>query len=204
MSKVPVKAAGLVIAFAAALAQSGAPKTDYPIRPVDFTKVEVTDKFWAPKIETNRVATIPYALKLIEETGRVDNFRKAAGTKKGPFQGKRYNDSDVYKVMEGVAYSLRLRPDPALRKQLDDLVAAVAAAQEPDGYLYTTRTIDPKNPAPGAGKERWSDLRQSHELYSVGHMYEAAVAHYLATGSRTFLDVAIKNADLLIRTFGPG
>ncbi len=206
MNRSPMKAVCIVCATAVvALAQSGtAPKQDYPIRPVDFTKVQVTDKFWAPKMESNRVATIPFAMKLNEETGRVDNFRKAAKLKQGAFQGKRYNDSDVYKVMEGAAYSLLLHPDPALRKQLDDLVKVIAAAQEPDGYLYTTRTIDPKNPAPGAGKERWSDLRQSHELYCAGHMYEAAVAHFLATGDRSFLSVAIKNADLLVRTFGPG
>ena len=123
---------------------------------------------------------------------------------KGPYQGKRYNDSDVFKVMEGAAYTLMLHPDPQLKKELDDLIAIIGKAQEPDGYLYTTRTIDPKNPAPGAGKERWSNLRVSHELYNVGHMYEAAVAHFLATGERSFLDIAIKNADLLVRTFGPG
>ncbi len=204
MKNTPVIAFGLICAAAAVLAQGGPPKKDYPIRPVDFTRVQVTDTFWAPKMETNRTATIPFAMKLNEETGRVDNFRKAAKLMKGAFQGKRYNDSDVYKVMEGAAYSLLLHPDPGLRKQLDDLVGIIAAAQEPDGYLFTTRTIDPKNPAPGAGKERWSDLRQSHELYCAGHMYEAAVAHFLATGSRSFLDVALKNADLLVRTFGPG
>ena len=204
MKNTPVIAVGLICVAAAVLAQGGPPKKDYPIRPVDFTRVQVTDTFWAPKMETNRTATIPFAMKLNEETGRVDNFRKAAKLMKGAFQGKRYNDSDVYKVMEGAAYSLLLHPDPGLRKQLDDLVGIIAAAQEPDGYLFTTRTIDPKNPAPGAGKERWSDLRQSHELYCAGHMYEAAVAHFLATGSRSFLDVALKNADLLVRTFGPG
>ena len=201
------KAVGMFLLTAAALALAqgrGDPKKDYPIRPVDFTRVQLTDRFWAPKMETNRAATIPFALRLNEGTGRVDNFRKAAGLVKGPFKGKRYNDSDVYKVMEGAAYSLLLHPDPALRKQLDELVKLVAAAQEPDGYLYTTRTIDPKNPAPGAGKERWADLRQSHELYCAGHMYEAAVAHFQATGDRAFLDVAVKNADLLVRTFGPG
>ncbi len=204
MKSAPIKAACLICVAAVAFARGGAPKKDYPIRPVDFTKVQVTDTFWAPKMETNRVATIPFAMKLNEETGRVDNFRKAAKLMKGAFQGKRYNDSDVYKVMEGAAYSLLLHPDPALRKQLDDLVGIIAAAQEPDGYLYTTRTIDPKDPAPGAGRERWSDLRQSHELYCAGHMYEAAVAHFLATGDRKFLSVAVKNADLLVRTFGPG
>jgi DUF1680 family protein len=177
---------------------------DYPVRPVAFTDVKITDAFWAPRLETNRTVSIPAALKMNEETGRVDNFRKAAHLMTGPYKGKRYNDSDVYKAMEGAAYTLMLHPDPALRKRLDDLVAIIGKAQEPDGYLYTTRTIDPGNPAPGAGPERWSNLRVSHELYNVGHMYEAAVAHYLATGERSFLDVAVKNADLLVRTFGLG
>jgi DUF1680 family protein len=177
---------------------------DYPVRPVAFTDVKITDAFWAPRLETNRTVSVPSALKMNEETGRVDNFRKAARLMTGPYKGKRYNDSDVYKAMEGAAYTLMLHPDPALRKQLDDLVAIIGQAQEPDGYLYTTRTIDPKNPAPGAGPERWSNLRVSHELYNVGHMYEAAVAHYLATGGRSFLDIAMKNADLLVRTFGLG
>ncbi|MBN2409204.1 MAG: glycoside hydrolase family 127 protein [Candidatus Aminicenantes bacterium] len=177
---------------------------DYPIKPVDFTAVKLEDEFWAPRLERNRTVTIPYLFRANEETGRVDNFRIAAGLKKGKHTGKRYNDSDVFKAMEAAAYSLRTHPDPALREKLDELVAVIGKAQEPDGYLFTTRTIDPENPAPGAGKERWSNLRVSHELYNVGHMYEAAVAHYAATGERTFLDVAVKNADLLVNTFGPG
>jgi DUF1680 family protein len=180
------------------------PSRDYPIRPVPFTDVRIMDAFWASRLETNRTVSVPYALRMNEETGRVDNFRKAAHLTAGPYKGKRYNDSDVYKAMEGAAYTLMLRPDPALKKQLDDLVAVIAKAQEPDGYLYTTRTVDPANPAPGAGKERWSNLRVSHELYNVGHMYEAAVAHFLATGERSFLNIAVKNADLLLKTFGPG
>jgi DUF1680 family protein len=180
------------------------PLKDYPVRPVNFTQVKVNDAFWAPKMETNRAVTVPFALQKNEETGRVDNFRKAAGLMKGPHQGKRYNDSDVFKVMEAAAYTLMLHPDPNLKKRLDDLIVIIGKAQEPDGYLYTTRTIDPKNPAPGAGKERWSNLRVSHELYNVGHMYEAAVAHYLATGEKSFLNIATKNADLLTSTFGPG
>ncbi len=180
-----------------------APK-DYPFRPVPFTAVRLTDDFWAPRLEINRTVSVPYALKMNEETGRVDNFRKAARLMTGPYKGKRYNDSDVYKVMEGAAYTLMLRPDPALRKTLDDLVAIIGKAQEPDGYLYTTRTVDPANPAAGAGRERWSNLRVSHELYNVGHMYEAAAAHFQATGERSFLDIALKNADLLVKTFGTG
>jgi len=176
---------------------------DYPIRPVPFTQVRFTDAFWAPRLETNRTVTIPYAFRMNEETGRVDNFRKAARLMSGPHVGKRYNDTDVYKAMEGAAYSLLLHPDPALESRLDELVALIAKAQEPDGYLYTARTIDPQNPAAGAGPERWYYLRGSHELYNSGHMFEAAVAHFQATGKRTFLDIAVKNADLLVRTFGP-
>ena len=178
--------------------------SDYPFEPVPFTSVRVTDTFWLPRIETNRTVTIPYIMKMNEETGRVDNFRKAAWLMKGPHTGKRYNDSDIFKIMEAAAYSLMVHPDPALEKRLDDLIAVIGKAQEPDGYLYTARTIDPKNPPPGAGAERWSNLRVSHELYNVGHMYEAAVAHFQATGKRSFLDVAVKNADFLLKTFGPG
>jgi len=177
---------------------------DYPIKPVDFTAVKLDDEFWAPRLEINRTVTIPYLFRMDEETGRAGNFRIAAGLEKGRHTGKRYNDSDVFKAMEAAAYSLRVHPDPVLREKLDRLVDVVGKAQEPDGYLFTTRTIDPGNPAPGAGQERWSNLRVSHELYNVGHMYEAAVAHYAATGERTFLDIALKNADLLVRTFGLG
>ncbi|NQT79412.1 MAG: glycoside hydrolase family 127 protein [Candidatus Aminicenantes bacterium] len=176
---------------------------DYPIKPIPFTEVSINDAFWSIRTETNRKVTIPFAFKKCEETGRINNFLKAAGKMEGKFEGLRYNDSDVFKIIEGASYSLRLHPDPKLEKYLDDLIVIIAAAQEDDGYLYTARTIDPENPAPGAGDTRWSKLRGSHELYNVGHMYEAAVAHYLATGKRTFLDVAIKNADLLVETFGP-
>jgi DUF1680 family protein len=177
---------------------------DYPIKPVDFAAVKLEDEFWAPRLEINRKVTIPYLFQMDEESGRAGNFRIAAGLEKGRHTGKRYNDSDVFKAMEAAAYSLRVHPDPVLREKLDRLVEIVGKAQEPDGYLFTTRTIDPENPAPGAGRDRWSNLRVSHELYNVGHMYEAAVAHYAATGERTFLDIALKNADLLVRTFGPG
>jgi DUF1680 family protein len=178
--------------------------SDYPIRPVPFTAVTLTDTFWAPRLETNRTVSIPYAFRMNEETGRVDNFRKAAHLMAGPTVGRRFNDSDVFKAMEAAAYSLRLHPDPALDKTLDDLIDLIAKAQEPDGYLYATRTADPAHPAAGAGPERWSNLRVSHELYNVGHMDEAAVAHFQATGKRTFLPIAEMNAGLLLRTFGTG
>jgi uncharacterized protein len=176
----------------------------YRIKPLSFTHVQMTDSFWLPRMETNRKVTIPYAFHKCEETGRIDNFKKAAGLIPGEFEGIRYNDSDVYKIIEGASYSLSLRDDPELRKYIDEIIEIIAAAQEEDGYLYTTRTIDPDKPAPGAGEERWSNLGSSHELYNVGHMYEAAAAHYQATGQRSFLDIAVKNADLIVETFGPG
>jgi len=154
-------------------------------------------------METNRLVTIPYLFRMNEETGRVDNFRIAAGLKAGQHTGKRYNDSDIYKAIEAAAYTLKTNPDPKLKQQIDDLVAIIGQAQEPDGYLFTARTIDPENPAAGAGQERWSNLRVSHELYNLGHLYEAAVAYYQATGEKNLLDLAIKSADLLVKTFGP-
>ena len=178
--------------------------SDYPVKPVDFTKVKVKDDFWLPRIETNQKVTIPFAMQQNEETGRVDNFSIAGGLMEGEYKGERYNDTDVYKVMEGAAYTLATRPDPKLEQSLDKLISTIAAAQEEDGYLFTPRTAAPEKPVIGIGEERWSNLAVSHELYNTGHMYEAAVAHFLATGKRNFLDIAIKNADLLFRTFGPG
>jgi uncharacterized protein len=176
---------------------------DYPIKAVPLTAVKITDKFWAPKREINRTVTIPHIMQQNELTGRIDNFLKAAKKKSGPYQGQRYNDTDVYKIIEAASWSLATHPDPQLDKKVDELIAIVAAAQEPDGYLYTPRSADPANPAPGAGPERWSWLHTSHELYDQGHMIEAAVAHYSATGKRNFLDVAIKSADLMAGVFGP-
>jgi DUF1680 family protein len=166
--------------------------------------VRITDNFWRPKIDLNREVTIPYVFRQCEETGRIDNFAIAGGLKKGKHTGERYKDSDVCKAIEGACFSLMEAPDPALRHYVDSLVTLIAAAQEDDGYLYTTRTIDPVNMAPGAGSERWIDERVSHELYNVGHMYEAAVAHYEATGSEVFLEIALKNAELVNKEFGWG
>ena len=183
----------------AALLQSA----DYAFTAVPLTAVEVTDGFWAPKIATNRTVTIPHILAENEETGRVDNFRKAAHAIDGAYTGHRYDDTDIYKIIESASYALAAAPDSALDRKIDDLVAIVAAAQEPDGYLYAARTTDPQHPPPGVGPERWSWLHTSHELYNQGHLYEAAVAHFQATGKRTLLNVAIKGADLVCRTFGP-
>ncbi len=192
------------IVFLVTLNCSHSLKLDYPIQPVEFFRVQLTDNFWSPRLETNRMVTIPYDFKKCEETGRIDNFSKAGKLLDGEFEGIRFNDSDVFKVIEGASYSLASHPDPELDQYLDNLIVKIAAAQEDDGYLYTTRTINPNKPAREAGDVRWSYLVHSHELYNVGHMYEAAVAHYQATGKKTLLNVAIKNADLICSVFGPG
>lgn len=176
---------------------------DYPIQPVPFTNVKIADAFWQPRINTAINITIPYDFEKCEETGRIDNFAKAGGLMDGPHQGIFYNDSDVFKVMQGAAYALQIAPDPALEAYLDNLIKRIAAAQEDDGYLYTARTIDPENVPEHCGPERWSNLAVNHELYNVGHMYEAAVAYFQATGKREFLDVALANADLIDSVFGP-
>ncbi len=181
-----------------------APPRDYPIQPVPFTAVQVTDGFWLPRLEAGRTATIPHNFRQCEQTGRIDNFLRAAHKLPPPYQGYAFNDSDVFKVMEGAAYALALRPDPELDKYLDELIAKVAATQEPDGYLYAARTTDPANPPEMSGPQRYCNLRWSHELYNVGHLYEAAVAHFLATGKRSLLEVALKSADHVDREFGPG
>jgi len=177
-------------------------KDDYLISPVPFNKVVVNDEFWLPRIETNRTVTIPFALQKLSETGRMDNFLKASGRMEGPHIGKRYNDTDVFKVIEGIAYSLKTHPDAQLEAYTDSLIHEIALAQEPDGYLFTGRTIDPANPPAGSGTDRWKQLNSSHELYNSGHLYEAGIAYYQSTGKKELLDVCIRNADLLVKTFG--
>lgn len=179
---------------------------DYPIRPVPFTQVHFNDGFWAPRMEVNASVTIPYTLQKCRETGRIDNFLKAAGKMPvGKITEYPFDDTDLYKLIEGASYSLQTKPDPALDKTLDTLIAIIGDAQEPDGYLYTFRTMKPDTLHPWISPKRWeNDPDLSHELYNSGHLFEAAVAHYLATGKKSFLDIAIKNADLLVKDFGPG
>lgn len=181
-------------------------RKDYPVQPVSFTNVKVTDHFWAPRIELNQKVTIPIALDQCYKTGRVENFKIAAKLAKGKFQSEYpFDDSDIYKIIEGASYSLQTCPDAMLEKRIDTLIYYIGAAQEPDGYLYTNRTIDSLHMHPWAGKKRWEkDPELSHELYNLGHLYEAAYAHFLATGKRTLLDVAIKSAYLVDHDFGPG
>ena len=175
---------------------------EYPVQPIPFTQVSIQDSFWKRRIETAVNVTIPFDFEKCEETGRIDNFAKAGGLMDGAHEGIFYNDSDVFKVVEGAAYALQISPNPELESYVDDLIDKFAAAQEDDGYLYTARTIDPANVDERCGPERWSNLAVNHELYNVGHMYEAAVAYYEATGKRKFLDVAISNADLIDSVFG--
>ncbi len=186
--------------FATAFAQT----TDYPYQGIPFNQVKLTDAFWTPRVETNRTATIPVSFQKCEETCRVKNFQNAA-THTGKFQTIfTFDDTDIYKIIEGASFSMSVHPDAKLDKYVDSLIAIVAKAQEPDGYLYTARTINPEKPFGWAGKERWiNESQQSHELYNAGHLYEAATAHYLATGKKNFLSIALKNADLLCSVFGP-
>jgi len=179
---------------------------DYPIRTVAFTSIRVNDNFWAPRIRLNHEVTIPIALNQCYKTGRVDNFLFAAKIKKGSFCTEYpFDDSDIYKIIEGASYSLQTFPDTALEARIDTLIYYIGKAQEPDGYLYTNRTIDSTHLHPWAGKKRWEkDPESSHELYNLGHLFEAAVAHFQATGKRTLLDIATKSADLLVKDFGPG
>ncbi|MGB7157956.1 MAG: glycoside hydrolase family 127 protein [Tepidisphaeraceae bacterium] len=179
------------------MTSNGANPTTQPLQPVAFTDVKFRDAFWAPRIETNRTVTIPHDFAMCEKTGRIANFARAAGREKGEFQGIRYDDSDVYKVIEGAAYSLATHPDPKLDQYLDDLIATIAAAQQPDGYLYTFNTLN------GLDK-KYTNLKDSHEMYSAGHLIEAAVAHKRATGKDSLLNVATKLADHLDSVFGEG
>ena len=188
---------------------------DYPVQPVPFTAVHLTDGFWQERQEVNRQVTIPFAIKQCEESNRLKNFDLAAETMRrraageAHFQNKpltifTFDDTDAYKSIEAASYSLSMHPDPALEKTLDAWIARIAAAQEPDGYLYTFRTMHPDSPAhKWVGEKRWEkDPILSHELYCAGHLYEAGVAHYQATGKRTLLDVCLKNAELLWHDFG--
>lgn len=182
------------------------PARDYPIRPVSFTQVQVDDHFWAPRLELNQKVTIPIAISQCYKTGRVENFKIAGGLIRGKFQSEYpFDDSDLYKIIEGASYSLQTKPDSYLESRIDSIIYYIRGAQEKDGYLYTNRTIDSLHMHPWVGKKRWEkDPELSHELYNLGHLYEAAYAHYLATGKRTLLDVAIKSANLVDHDFGPG
>ncbi|MGD9930700.1 MAG: glycoside hydrolase family 127 protein [Mangrovibacterium sp.] len=183
---------------------NGSTDLHYPITGVPFNEVHLGDQFWSSKIETNRTATIPASFAKCEEMGRMDNFLIAGGKMEGPVKGEMpFDDTDVYKIIEGASYSMTTTPDPKLDQYVDSIIEIIKIGQEEDGYLTTYKTIDttfvrwewcPAGP-------RWANLECSHELYNSGHMFEAAAAHYHATGKTNFLDIAIKNADLLVDVF---
>lgn len=177
--------------------------SDKPIEEVPFTEVHITDNFWAPRIETNRTVSIPSAFHQCEINGRFDNFALAGGLIKGEHKGDfPFDDTDPYKIIEGASYSLAVKYNPQLDAYLDSVITLIAAAQEPDGYLTTCVTNKCTRLYRWWGTHKWEKIN-SHELYNSGHLYEAAVAHYQATGKRSLLNVAIKNADLVCKTFGP-
>lgn len=176
----------------------------YPITPVPFTSVKVTDAFWGQRLKASREVTIPLAFSKCEETGRYENFVKAANpSTEYKVGGLSFDDTDVYKTIEGASYLMQTYPDKKLAKYIDSVLVVVAAAQEPDGYLFTARTMNPAHPHEWAGSKRWEKVEDlSHEFYNLGHMVEGAIAHYQATGKRNFLDIAIKYADCVEREIG--
>jgi hypothetical protein len=162
-----------------------------------LTAVEIQDNFWSPRQEAGRTRTLDHVYAELDETGCLRNFDIAAGKVQGKFGGPWWADSDVYKWIEGASYTLALHPDPKLAARVDDLIARIAAAQQKDGYIDTfIQLAEPDM--------RWRNLAFFHELFCAGSLYEAAVAHHLATGKRTLLDIALKNADYVDSTFGPG
>jgi DUF1680 family protein len=181
------------------------------ISPVPMTAVKLDDAFWSPRLEVIRTVSIPAALAKCEETGRIGNFERTAALLRGDanvdkkLPANPFDDADVYKLIEAASYVLTWHPDEKLAAQLDAIIAKIAAAQENDGYLYTARTINPEAPHAFAGAERWvNEKADSFELSNLGYLYDAAVAHVAATGKRSLLDVAMRSADLLDSTFGPG
>ncbi len=183
----------ILIAF---LLQLAVPRQLPKLEEIPFTQVKIADNFWAPKQEVNRKVSIPHLFQKLEEVGTIRNFERAAKGEHTGYEGLIFSDSDLYKTIESASYSLASHPDKALDAKLDALIAKIAAAQMPDGYLDTWFQVN-------APDKRWTNLRDTHELYCAGHMFEAAVAHYQATGKRTFLNVAIKLADLIAERFGP-
>ncbi len=191
----------------------------YPYTQVPFTSVKITaGTFWGDRLKAAREVTVPLAFSKCESEHRYKNFEMAAYTLQHPghagldtrewdvskFMGFPFDDTDVYKTIEGASYILQTYPDKKMKAYIDSVLDVVGAAQEPDGYLYTARTINPKHPQRWSGDTRWSKVEVlSHELYNLGHMVDAACAHYQATGSTKFLDIAKRYADCVIKEVGP-
>lgn len=182
----------------------GQEKKDFPITPIPFSQVGMEDDFWKPRIEKNYQITIPHAIDQCES--RIQNFRIAAGLASGSFQtGLSFDDSEVYKVIQGASYSLHYYDDPELDNLLDSLINIIGMAQEDDGYICTVWTINGPNGHEWMGSTRWEKVEElSHELYNIGHLLESASAHYEVTGKTNFLDIAIKAADCVDGAFGWG
>lgn len=180
-----------------------AQQRDYPYTAVPFTQIQLSDQFWLPRIKVNHTVTIPASFERCESTGRVRNFEMAAAQSGKFCTTFPFDDTDIYKTIEGASFSLSLFPDKKLEAYIDTLIDKVSKAQEADGYLYTARTINPAQPHAWAGPNRWEKERElSHELYNSGHLYEAAAAHFAATGKKNLLNIALKNADLVCQVFG--
>jgi len=191
----------------AATAQQAAGTSGYPIGPVPFTSVKITpDSFWGQRLQASREVTVPLAFSKCEETGRYENFVHAANpSDQWKVEGYSFDDTDVYKTIEGASYLMQTYPDAKMDRYIDSIIVIMAAAQEPDGYLYTARTQNPAHPHEWAGEHRWEKVEElSHEFYNLGHMVEGAIAHYQATGKTSFLDIAKKYADCVCREIGPG
>ena len=197
----------LLILTTLGYAQESSKYSDYPISAVGIKDVAINDNFWLPKIKVVQDTTIRYAFDKCEKEGRMENFLVAGGKKKGCYRGKMpFDDTDLYKIIEGASYSLISKPNPDLDAYIDSVIAMIKTGQEPDGYITTWFTIDRQKPPAwwvNPSKTRWENEGSSHELYNSGHLFEATAAHYWATGKRNFLDIAIKNADLLVDNFGP-
>src|SRR5829696_3414913 len=165
------------------------------LRPLPLDAVDLADEFWEPRRRINREDTLTSQYRHLEDTGRLDNFRRASGKTGGEYQGRYFNDSDVYKWLEAASWSLATDPDPELERQIDEAIAVVEAAQQPDGYLNSYFALE-------RADQRWTD-HDLHEMYCAGHLFQAAVAHHRATGSTRLLDVATRFADNIDATFGP-
>jgi len=167
------------------------------ITQISPASVRLNDSFWEPRMALNRTKTLFGQYEQIEKTGRLDNFRRASGKRPElDFQGIYFNDSDVYKWLEGAVWSLGTHPDPELRNVAKTATTEIAAAQQPNGYLNTYFVLDKEG-------ERWSNLKDKHEMYCAGHFIQAAVASVRATGDDTLLKIAVRLADHILDTFGP-
>ena len=194
----------LILVFFSAQAILSQSNSIYPIKTVDLSKVEFTDGFWNQRYETNRDVTLPHLFQRLKESGRIDNLLFASKNKDGVYcTNYPFDESDIYKSIEAASYILMLNTIPGLEEQLDSLILIISNVQLEDGYLYSARNSPSKHIMKSIGPKRWSNLQWSHELYNVGHLYEAAVAHYNATGKSNLLNIAIKNAELILSTFGP-